>query len=104
MAREQLYENSPHFPYNYNPRHILVGDVDGDGAADIVYVDDKKVTLWINKNGSGWSEPIEIKGTPPISDITAIRLADVLGNGISGILWSFDFNGKTYQQNCFYLQ
>ena len=32
--------NSPSFPYGYDPKRILVGDVDGDGLADIVYVDD----------------------------------------------------------------
>jgi hypothetical protein len=24
-------QNSPRFPYGYDPEHILVGDVDGDG-------------------------------------------------------------------------
>ena len=45
-------ENSPHFPYGYDPKRILIGDVDGDGLADIVYVDDTKVTLWINQSGN----------------------------------------------------
>jgi hypothetical protein len=57
--------NSPHFPYGYDPRRILIGDVDGDGLADIVYVDDTKVTLWINQSGNRWSDPIEILGPPP---------------------------------------
>ena len=86
-------ENSPRFPYGYDPRRILVGDVDGDGVADIVYVDDTKVTLWINQSGNRWSDPIVIQGTPPVSDIDAVRLVDVLGSGISGVLWSRDANG-----------
>ena len=48
--------NSPRFPYGYDPRRILVGDVDGDGLADMVYVEDTKVTLWINQSGNGWSD------------------------------------------------
>ena len=35
-------KNSPKFPYGYDPKRILVGDVDGDGLADIVYVDTAK--------------------------------------------------------------
>jgi RHS repeat-associated protein len=80
--------NSPRLPYGYDPRRILVGDVDGDGLADLIYVDDTRVTLWVNQSGNGWSNPIEIQGTPPVSDIDAVRLADLFGSGISGILWS----------------
>jgi RHS repeat-associated protein len=84
---------SPRFPLGYDPRRILVGDVDGDGLADLVYVDNDKVTLWINQSGNGWSDPIVIEGTPPVSDTDAIRLADMFGAGISGVLWSGDANG-----------
>jgi RHS repeat-associated protein len=86
-------ENSPRFPYGYDPRRILVGDVDGDGLADIVYVDDTRITLWVNQSGNRWSDPITILGTPPVSDMDAVRLVDVLGSGISGVLWSRDANG-----------
>ena len=86
-------ENSPRFPYGYDPRRILIGDVDGDGLADIVYVDDTRVTLWINQSGNRWSDPIVIQGTPPVSDIDSVRLADVLGSGISGVLWTREANG-----------
>ncbi len=83
----------PRFPYGYDPKRILVGDVDGDGLADMVYVEDTKVTLWINRSGNAWSDPIEIRGTPPVSDMDAVRLVDLLGSGISGVLWSADANG-----------
>jgi len=89
-SRRISMRNSPRFPYGYDPKRILVGDVDGDGLADIVYVDDTKVTLWINQCGNSWSDPIEIQGTPPISDMDAVRLADMLGTGIGGVLWSKD--------------
>ena len=81
---------------------ILLGDVDGDGLADIVYVDDSKVTLWINQGGNRWSDPIEITGTPRVSDIDAVRLVDLYGSGISGVLWSADANGQS-RTNLFFL-
>ena len=95
-------EHSPRFPYGYDPRRILVGDVDGDGLADIVYVDNTKVTLWINQSGNRWSDPITIEGTPPVSDMDAVRLVDVLGSGISGVLWSRDANGLS-REHVFFL-
>lgn len=82
--------NSPRFPAGYNPSQILIGDIVGDGAADIVFVDHCEVTLWINQNGNGFSEPVTISGTPPITDMDSIRLVDLNGTGVAGILWSSD--------------
>jgi hypothetical protein len=94
--------NSPRFPYGYDPRRILIGDVDGDGAADLVYVDDTKVTLRINESGNGWSNPITIVGTPPVTDMDAVLLVDMLGSGISGMLWSSDAS-VTSRKHMFFL-
>jgi RHS repeat-associated protein len=85
--------NSPRFPYGYDPKRVLIGDVDGDGAADVVYVDDKRVFLWVNQSGNGWSDPVVIEGTPPVSDMDAVRLTDILGSGIGGVLWTRDRGG-----------
>jgi RHS repeat-associated protein len=85
--------NSPRLPFGYNPRLVLLGDVDGDGLADLVYVDHRRVLLWINQSGNGWTDPIEIDGTPPVTDADAVRLVDLLGSGISGVLWSTEANG-----------
>ncbi len=82
--------NSPRLPYEHNPKRILVGDVDGDGLADLVYVDDTSVTLWINNSGNSWSGPIVVHGTPSVSDLDSLRLVDLMGTGIAGILWSAD--------------
>ena len=94
--------NSPRFRYGYDPRRILIGDVDGDGVDDLIYVDDQKVILWINQSGNGWSDPIEIKGTPSVSDLDSVRLVDLLGTGLGGILWSADANGLS-RNNLFFL-
>lgn len=92
----------PRFPWGYDPKRILLGDVDGDGAADLVYVDNMRVTLWINQGGNGWGLPISIEGTPPVSEMDSVRFADLLGNGVSGVLWSKNSNGVS-RSNYFFL-
>lgn len=80
--------NGPRLPYGYDLKRVLIGDVDGDGLADLVYVDNGKVTVWINQGGNAWSNPIEITGTPVVTDADSIRLTDLMGSGVGGVLWS----------------
>jgi RHS repeat-associated protein len=90
FARKVQMKNCPRYPQNYDPARILLGDVDGDGQADLVYVGANKVTFWINHSGNGWTEPVEIGGIPTVQDPSNLQLIDLLGNGISGVLFSID--------------
>jgi RHS repeat-associated protein len=83
-------EHAPRFAYDWDPGRILLADVDGDGLADLLYVEDRKVTLWINRGGGAWSDPIAITGTPPVSSTDSIRAVDLLGAGVAGVLWTVD--------------
>ena len=92
MGNSPRFEDAEYFPgIGFEPKRLLVGDVDGDGVADLVYVSSGHVTVWINQVGNAWSDPIVIHGTPPVTDATAVRLADMLGTGTDGILWTYDF-------------
>ncbi|CAN5788944.1 SpvB/TcaC N-terminal domain-containing protein [soil metagenome] len=92
MRNSPRFEDAAFFPgIGFDPKRLLVGDVDGDGVADLVYVSSGHITVWINQDGNAWSDPIVIHGTPPVTDATAVRLADMLGTGTEGILWTYDF-------------
>jgi RHS repeat-associated protein len=75
----------------FDPKRLLLADVDGDGLADLVYVESGRVTIWVNQSGNGWSEPIVVRGTPPVTNADAVRVVDILGQGTAGILWTYDF-------------
>jgi len=77
-------------PFQFDPSRVLLGDVDGDGLADLVYVDNRYVTLWINSAGNGWSAPIRIQGTPAVDNLVTVRLIDLHGTGVAGLLWTRD--------------
>jgi hypothetical protein len=92
MRNSPRFDDAELFPgVGFDPKRLLLGDVDGDGVADLVYVSSGHITVWINQDGNAWSDPIVIHGTPPVTDATAVRLADMLGTGTDGILWTYDF-------------
>jgi RHS repeat-associated protein len=98
FAPKVAMRNSPRLPAGYDPRRLLVGDVDGDGLNDLVYVDHAQVLVWINQGGDAWSDPVTIEGTPPVHNLAAVRLADVMGSGVAGVLWSYDADGLTRER------
>jgi RHS repeat-associated protein len=93
-GRRIKMENSPLFndgiADGFNPERLLLGDVDGDGVDDIVYVESGKITVCINQGGNRWSNAIEILHDFPVndSDLDSIRIADMLGIGTPGVLWT----------------
>src|SRR5438067_264347 len=70
--------------------------------ADLLYVDDGRIRLWINRGGNRWSDDVVIDGTPRVSDMDAVRLADMLGTGVSGVLWTSDADGIG-RDHCYFL-
>lgn len=82
-------KNAPVFPEQYDPAQVLLGDLDGDGQADIAFVQNNTVTLYINQSGNGFSAPVKIGNTPRVTNPKALRIIDMMGTGQAGLLWSF---------------
>ena len=101
-GRRVHMQNSPTFPFSYNPSRILLGDINGNGTNDVIYVDDGRVFIWLNQNGNSFSDPIEIAGTPRVTDTDAVRLEDLNGTGIKGLLWTSNQIG-TLENHFFFL-
>ena len=77
-------------PADFDPARVLLVDLDGDGLADLVHVGDRETRLWLNQGGERWSDPVVVRGTPALSSNVAVRPADLLGQGTSGLLWTRD--------------
>ena len=75
-------------PFDFDPKRLILGDIDGDGCSDIAYVENGKLRLWINRNGNSFSDEILINGTPQTSNIDSVRICDLNGSGTSGLLWT----------------
>lgn len=104
FSKKIRMRNCPHFPYMVDYSRILLGDIDGDGLTDIVYVDNNEITLWINQSGNSWSEPITIRGSMPlVTNMDSIRLEDFFGIGVKGVLWTADRDALNRPYNYFFL-
>jgi YD repeat-containing protein len=84
----------PALPTEYDPSRLLLGDLDGDGAADLAHVGSDGVTVWVNRTGNGWSEPTLVRGTPASTDSDDLRIVDFLGTGTGSIVWSRAGDGR----------
>ncbi|MFK4067209.1 SpvB/TcaC N-terminal domain-containing protein [Streptomyces sp. NPDC029674] len=87
--------NSPRLPADYDARRLLLGDVDGDGAADLIFVDRGRVLLWGNRSGNGWTdEPVAVRGTPDVVGTDSVQVCDLYGTGMQGLLFSRTADGS----------
>jgi len=67
---------------------IRLEDVNGDGLTDLVQVRFDEVDVWLNVNGTSWTERRIIDHTPVSPSFASrVRLVDVDGSGTRDILW-----------------
>jgi RHS repeat-associated protein len=79
--------NAPVLPAGFQQRRLFLTDVDGDGLADLLYVDADRLLVWINQSGQSWSDAYAVPiAAPPAT--SEVELCDFLGSGTAGILWS----------------
>jgi RHS repeat-associated protein len=78
---------APALPRNYDPDHMFLVDVDGDGCADLVYLDAGQILVWLNTGADRLVGPRVIAPTPAIRP-RQVRLADMTGLGTTGVVFT----------------
>lgn len=88
-------DNAPLFdhPDAFNPSYLRLADIDGSGTSDIIYLGKNKFSCWKNLSGNRFSTiPFEIQSFPEVHSQAKITVTDLLGNGVSCIVWSSSLN------------
>ena len=78
--------NAPQLPPGFRQEHLYLLDMDGDGCADVVYVDYDRILIWLNESGNGFAPPLIV----PIAPVTGNRRlfpADFYGDGHLSLGW-----------------
>jgi RHS repeat-associated protein len=80
--------HSPRLPdMVQNPRNTVLLDVDGDGCADLAHVDGDAITVWINRNGRAFADPIVLDPIPtPLRG--TVRALNAFGKPAAGLVWN----------------
>jgi RHS repeat-associated protein len=83
-----LMGNSPRLrDLQANSDRVFFADVDGDGCADLIYLQDDRVTVCINRNGAGFGAPIDLVPIPAPLAGTA-RMVNLTGRATPGLVWN----------------
>ena len=85
-----LIDDAPKFeaPDLFDPKRLRLGDIDGSGTTDILYLGRNNTHYWLNQSGNRLSEAIEILHLPPTTQLETVSLTDLLGNGTACLVWS----------------
>ncbi|MEL7163197.1 MAG: VCBS repeat-containing protein, partial [Bacteroidota bacterium] len=80
-------------PDQFDAARIRLADLDGSGVADLFYLDENGVRVWLNRSGNGWQPaPVTIP-MPVVDDLSTVRVLDLLGTGTACLIWTTSKEG-----------
>jgi RHS repeat-associated protein len=82
-------------PDLFDARRVRLGDIDGSGTTDLVYLGSDGVSLWLNQAGNSWSAPQPVIDFPAVDDLSSVQLLDLLGNGTACLVWMSSLPGDS---------
>ena len=88
FADAVFMQNSPRLQdLQENADRIFLSDIDGDGCADLVYVQANQVTVWMNRSGASFGAGVVLAPIPtPIPG--TVRMTNLRGTASGGLVWN----------------
>ena len=83
-------DNSPWFDNEdqFSQHRVRLGDIDGSGTTDIVYLGRDKASVYFNQSGNRWAKPRMLPQFPRVDNVSTVTVVDLLGNGTASLVWS----------------
>jgi RHS repeat-associated protein len=83
----------------FDARRIRLGDIDGSGTTDILYLGADNVAIYFNQSGNGLAEKQLLSGGfPAIDNLSSVSVLDLLGSGTACLVWSSPLVSNTGRQ------
>lgn len=73
---------------SFDATRVKLGDIDGTGTADLIYVGSRTATVYRNQAGNSWADGERLANFPVTDNLTTVRVVDLLGNGTGCLVWS----------------
>ena len=83
-------DNAPRFDWSdrFEQRRVRLGDIDGSGTNDVIYLGSDGVRVYFNQSGNRWSDARPLAQFPHLDNVSSVQAADLLGNGTACLVWS----------------
>lgn len=75
---------------SFNPDRLFLADLDGSGAADLIYLERDHLTLYLNQSGNGFAAPVALPLPEGLTfdRLCCVSFADLQGIGIASLVIS----------------
>jgi RHS repeat-associated protein len=77
----------------FDQRRIRMGDIDGTGTADVIYLGPDAVCYWLNQAGNSWGAGHALDQFPRVDNVASVEVMDLLGHGTACIVWTSPLPG-----------
>ncbi|TCK16760.1 RHS repeat-associated protein [Ancylobacter aquaticus] len=90
FGRRVSMEKAPRFAdrTRFDPARLRLADIDGSGAADLLYLGEEGVEAAFNRGGNGFSDVQRIARLPDADLAAFVEVTDLLGTGTAALVWS----------------
>lgn len=82
-------------PERFDPGRVRLGDLDGTGPTDLVYLGGDGVRAWVNRSGNGWGPATPVGPFPAVDSLSTVDLIDLLGTGTACLVWTSALPSET---------
>lgn len=102
FGAQVCFDNAPWSDYydQFDHHRVKIADIDGSGTADIVYLQNNGVDIYLNESGNSFSSRKTVF-LPFLDNSTVFNTVDLLGNGTQCLVWSSPLPCNTPSPMCY---
>ncbi|MCG1042576.1 toxin [Mycetohabitans sp. B8] len=107
-----IFASLPFNAQQFDPACVYLADLDGSGAADLLYAQSDHIRIFFNQSGNGFAPPVDLALPSGVrfDRLCALSVADIQGQGMASVVlsvphpspkhWRYDFaRAKPYLMN-----